>query len=316
MTIPYQHGLHHLGNAVYAYLQPSGSWGWSNAGLIVDGDRSLLVDTLFDLHLTRRMLDAMRRATSAAETIDIVVNTHANGDHCWGNQLVAGARILASRAAAEEMSETPPAMLAQIMRAAPTMGPLGTYLGGIFGPFDFEGIQLTLPTETFDDRREVAVGAREVHLIEVGPAHTRGDVLVYVPDDRVLFTGDILFQDGHPVVWAGPVEHWIAACDRILAMDVDVVVPGHGPVTDKGGVRRMRTYLVHLRDEARKRYQAGMSLQEAVRDIDLGDYADWGDAERIVVNVASIYRELGATDVPTDQVALFAAMGAFAGRAR
>ena len=315
MSIPYQHGLHDLGNAVYAYLQPNGSWGWSNAGLIIDGDRSLLVDTLFDLHLTRRMLDAMGQATRAAETIDVVVNTHANGDHCWGNQLVAGARILASRAAAEEMSEVAPAMLAQLMRAAPTMGPLGTYLDGIFGHFDFEGIELTLPTETFDGRHEVALGTREVQLIEVGPAHTRGDVLVYVPGDRVLFTGDILFQNGHPVVWAGPVDHWIAACDRILAMDVDVVVPGHGPITDKGGVRRMRTYLAHLRDQARARYQAGMSLEEAVRDIDLDDYADWGDAERVVVNVASIYRELGATDIPSDVVALFAAMGAFAGRA-
>src|SRR5689334_19110153 len=112
MNNSYRRGLHELGNDLYAYLQPDGSWGWSNAGLIVSGagagDQALLVDTLFDLALTQRMLDEMRRATAAAERIGVVVNTHANGDHCWGNQLVPGARIVASRAGAAEMTEVPP----------------------------------------------------------------------------------------------------------------------------------------------------------------------------------------------------------------
>lgn len=312
MTIPYRHGLHDLGNAVYAYLQPDGSWGWSNAGLIVDGDQSLLVDTLFDLALTQRMLDEMRRATPAARSIDVVVNTHANGDHCWGNQLVAGARIIASRAAAAEMPELPPQILAQLMRQAPAMGQLGAYLTRIFGAFAFDGITLTPPTETFDAQLDLQVGDRVVSLIEVGPAHTRGDVLVHVPADRVLFTGDILFQGSHPIIWAGPVAQWIAALDRILTMDVDVVVPGHGPLTDLAGVRRMRDYFVHLRDQTRQRFDAGMSLDEAVRDIELDEFADWLDAERLYINVAAIYRELGASDVPADPVAMFNGMSALA----
>ncbi len=92
----YTKGLHDLGNSVYAYLQPDGTWGWSNAGLITDGEATLLVDTLFDLKLTREMLDTMRRSVQAAARIDMVVNTHANGDHCYGNQLVADAQIIAS----------------------------------------------------------------------------------------------------------------------------------------------------------------------------------------------------------------------------
>ena len=96
MERPYTKGLHELGNGLYAWLQPDGGWGWSNAGLVVDGDRSLLVDTLFDLKLTREMLAAMRARHAAAARIDTLVNTHANGDHCYGNQLVAGARIIAS----------------------------------------------------------------------------------------------------------------------------------------------------------------------------------------------------------------------------
>src|SRR4051812_4885343 len=109
---------------VYAYLQ-RGSWGFSNAGLITDGDSSLLVDTLYDLRLTQRMLDAMRRATPAAARIDTLVNTHANGDHCWGNQLVAGADIISSRAAAAEMLEFSPRLMATLVGAARRVSALG-----------------------------------------------------------------------------------------------------------------------------------------------------------------------------------------------
>lgn len=315
MNDSYRTGLHAIGNDLYAYLQPDGSWGWSNAGLIVDGDQALLVDTLFDLALTQRMLDEMRRATAAAERIGVVVNTHANGDHCWGNQLVPGARIVASRAGAAEMSEVPPQMLAHMMRAAPGMGPLGVYLQRIFGAFQFDGVQLVPPTETFDGQLELRVGDRVVELIEVGPAHTRGDVIVHVPDARAVFTGDILFHEGHPVMWAGPVASWIAALDRILAMDVDVVVPGHGPLADKGGVRRLRDYFVHLDEETRKRYQAGLAWDEAARDIartSMGAYASWRDGERIMINVATLYRQLGAQGVPADVVALFGKMSELA----
>src|SRR5271156_7007690 len=111
----YVRGLQEVGDGLYAYLQPDGGWGWSNAGLIVDGERTLLVDTLYDLALTERMLQRMRRAVPAAARIDTLVNTHANGDHCYGNQLVGGARIVASERTAAEMPELPPqAMVALI----------------------------------------------------------------------------------------------------------------------------------------------------------------------------------------------------------
>src|ERR1700734_1904290 len=105
----YVKGLQEVGDGLYAYLQPDGGWGWSNAGLVVDGDRTLLVDTLYDLALTEQMLEAMRKAVPAAVQIDTLVNTHANGDHCYGNQLVGEAMIVASAKTAEEMSELPPA---------------------------------------------------------------------------------------------------------------------------------------------------------------------------------------------------------------
>lgn len=300
----YDRGLHDLGNGAFAWLQPDGSWGWSNAGLIADGGEALLVDTLFDMRLTREMLDAIRAALPAAR-IRTCVNTHHNGDHCYGNACLEGAEIVASAHAAAEMTRESPALLAGFMKAAPGLGDMGRYLVHCFGAFDFEGVTQRLPDTTFSGRMTRTVGAKTVELIEVGPAHTGGDVLVHVPADRTVFTGDILFIGGHPIMWAGPVANWIAACDAILAMDVETIVPGHGPVTDKAGVRAVRNYLAYIRDEARKRFDAGLGPLEAARAIALDDYAGWGDAERIAVNVASLYREFGAADVPSDAATLF-----------
>jgi glyoxylase-like metal-dependent hydrolase (beta-lactamase superfamily II) len=305
----YTKGLHELGSGLYAWLAPDGSWGWSNAGLVADAGVSLLVDTLFDLPLTREMLAAMRAAEPrAAARIGVLVNTHANGDHCYGNELVEGAEIVASRATAEEMGETPPEALAGMVKAlGGADSALGRFVREAFGPFRFEGIRLTPPTRTFDGRLELAVGTKRVELLEVGPAHTRGDVIVHLPAEHVVWSGDILFVEGTPIVWAGPVSNWIAACDRILALDPVLVVPGHGPITDRRGVLAVKAYLEHVRREARARYDAGMDAWSAARDIELGAFADWSDAERLAVNVDTLYREFGSAE-PRNLMELFGRM--------
>ena len=304
---PFTHGLHDLGSGGYAWIQPDGGWGWSNAGLIVDGEESLLVDTLFDLKLTQEMLNAMSRAEpNATQSFNTLVNTHANGDHCNGNELVHGAEIISSVATAAELAEESPDRLATMMRSAPDLGEVGEFLQHCFGAFDFEGITPTLPTRTFEGTLNVFVGDKQVQLKQVGPCHTKGDILAYVPDDKLIFTGDILFIEGHPILWVGPVANWLAACDYMLGIDVETVVPGHGPITDKRGVKAVRDYLVYIRDEANKRYRAGLPVYEAAMDISLTDYDNWGDAERIVINVATLYREFGSTEKAGDLFGLMA----------
>ena len=311
----YRKGLHKIGDGVWAYLQPDGSWGWSNAGLVAGDGTALLVDTLFDLRLTAEMLTEMRRTVPAAHHIGTVVNTHANGDHCWGNELVGEAEIVASRACAEEMGEPAPQALSQLVEAAPSMGRLGEYVSRIFGAFHFDEVSLRLPTSTFDGELELEVGARRVQLIEVGPAHTRGDVVVLLPDEGVVFTGDILFAGGHPVVWAGPVGNWVRALVRILAMGAETVVPGHGPVSGKAAVAELKDYLQYLSEEARLRFEAGLSPLDAARDIDLSQYRDWGESERVVVNVAAVYRELDPSAPAPSVIELFSDMAELASSA-
>jgi glyoxylase-like metal-dependent hydrolase (beta-lactamase superfamily II) len=305
--VPYTTGLQDLGGGCYAYLQPDGSWGLSNAGLVVDGGEALLVDTLFDRARTAAMLAAMRDAAPAAK-IGTVVNTHSNGDHCFGNEVVEGAEIIASGAAAAAMVHEPPALLAGFMAQAPHLGPLGQYLIHCFGRFQLAGIRQVFPTSTFSGRLDRPVGGKVVALHEVGPAHTAGDVIAHVPSCRAVFTGDIVFVDTHPIMWAGPIRHWIDACQRIVDLDVDVIVPGHGPLTDKDGVRALMRYLAYVEAEAKRRYEAGMPVFEAAADIALTDWSSWGDAERIVVNVATVYRELSGDTSPPDMPALFGMM--------
>ncbi|HEX3409719.1 MAG TPA: MBL fold metallo-hydrolase, partial [Candidatus Binataceae bacterium] len=297
----YTKGLHDLGNGCYGYLQPDGSWGWSNAGLVVDGDQSLLVDTLFDLKLTRAMLETMRRAEpEATARIGALVNTHSNGDHVFGNELVGGAEIISSKACAEEMIHDGGAKrLADFKNNAASMGEAGSFFAEIFAPFDFDNIKVAMPTRTFEGTLDYLVGDKNVRLIQVGPAHTRGDVLAYVPADRVIFTGDILFVNGHPIIWAGPIGNWIKACQLMIDLDVDTVVPGHGPITDKAGVAAVKGYLEYIEGEARRRFDAGMPMMKAAQDISLTDYSSWGDAERIVVNVATLYGEFSGGAAPT-----------------
>jgi cyclase len=307
---PYKRGAHRIGDGAWAYLQPDGGWGWSNAGLIIGQCECLLVDTLFDERLTASMLQELRATSGKTpQEIGVVVNTHANGDHSFGNALLPSAEIIASRSSATEMAEVTPNMLAQMMASSVSLGETGEYLRTIFGSFHFDSARGRLPTRTFDGELQLQLGDCDVHLIEVGPAHTEGDVLVHVPRDRVVYTGDILFIDSTPIMWAGPIGNWLKACERIAAMDVDVIVPGHGPMTDRGGVERVAQYLRYIDAEARKRFDAGMSAEEATFDIALSDFDSWIDAERIAVNVDTLFREYRGDRSARDVGKLFALMG-------
>ncbi len=315
----YSLGLHELGQNCFAYLQPDGGWGYSNAGLIVGEGESLLVDTLFDLKLTAAMLESMKHTTIGAP-IATVVNTHANGDHCYGNQLVRDAEIIASSATAREMIEVPPAMLAALNKAP---GDVGELFRSFFGDFQFDGIELVPPTRTFDGRLDVQVGGRKIELIEVGPAHTNGDTIVFVPDSRAIFTGDILFIGGAPIVWAGPLENWIAACDLICALDPETVVPGHGPLTDKSGVVQVRNYLAYVLDAAKTQYEAGVDAFDAARDIAklmlsgnelASEFANLNEYGRICVNVDTAYRSFNPAHKSPDVVEQFRRMAEIEGR--
>jgi glyoxylase-like metal-dependent hydrolase (beta-lactamase superfamily II) len=236
------------------------------------------------------MLSAIESLVRASP-LATVVNTHANGDHCYGNQLVSECEIVATDAAAREMEEVTASMLAALCAAD---GEVGDLFRHFFGEFDFTGIDPTPPTRTFSGRLDLDVGGRTVEVVEVGPAHTRGDALVIVPDAGCVYTGDILFIGGTPIVWAGPLENWIAACDVITGSGCETVVPGHGPITDHAGVVQVRDYLEAVLDGALSGIDGGRDAWDVAREMSdrfrRSDYGNWGEFGRLAVNVDAVYR--------------------------
>ncbi len=299
--------LREIGTDVFVCLQEDRGLGTSNSGLINRGG-GLVVDTFWDLPHTRQLIDQYARVWKAPA--QRVVNTHHNGDHCWGNQLFRGAEIIGHRRCAECFTKEQPAMMQMLRNAGSSSDALTASIAAALAMWDFAGIELTPPTTLFDDRLALSLDGIAIDLLYAGPAHTAGDVIVHLPAQRVVFTGDLLFRLCTPIGWEGTFDRWIAALDTIVALDPAVIVPGHGPLCGVEGPREMKAYLQYVRAESAQWFNAGLPALEAAKRIDLGPYAGWTEPERILFNVERAYRELRGEpyDAPIDIGAMFRGM--------
>jgi glyoxylase-like metal-dependent hydrolase (beta-lactamase superfamily II) len=245
-----------------------------------------------------------------------VVNTHEDADHVWGNQLFQGAEILAHRSVPERMRQVAEPEESQKLlhgvERLPTRLLLKTIHPGVVAAgqqlledYDFDGIELVLPTTLFDERYQLDLDGTEAHLIYVGPCHQVGDTIIHVPKERVVFAGDVLFRQCTPMGWTGTYDKWFKCLDFILALDPEVIVPGHGPLCGIEGVSEMRAYLEYVRDESRRHFDAGLTSLEAATRIEFGPYGDWRAPARLFMNVERAYREFRhePADAPWDQAA-------------
>ncbi|MCC6766845.1 MAG: MBL fold metallo-hydrolase [Deltaproteobacteria bacterium] len=300
--------LREIAADVYACVTPDRGLGWSNSGLVRRAG-GLVIDTFWDLPHTRALMDLYRRVLPTPARR--VVNTHHNGDHCWGNQLFHEAEIIGHRRCAEAFGkDSSPAGLQMLRGAVDSADPAIAAFAAALADWDFSGIELTPPTTVFDDRLDLDLDGLRVELRYVGPAHTVGDVIVHLPAERVVFTGDVLFRLCTPIGWEGTFARWLAALDTLIELAPEVVVPGHGPLSGLEGPREMRAYLVYVREESRRHFEAGRSEIEAAKRIDLGPYAGWTEPERLLFNVERAYREFRGMpyDAPIDALATFRGM--------
>jgi cyclase len=300
--------LKEIAKDVYTCLQRDEGLGTSNSGLINRG-AGLVVDTFWDLPHTRQLIDTYARVWKGQARR--VVNTHHNGDHCWGNQLFRGAEIIGHRLCADYFGrEGRPEMLQALRNARDSSDPAMATFARALARFDFSDIELTPPTTLIDEQLTLDLDGIEARLLYVGPAHTAGDVIVHLPAQRVVFAGDILFRLCTPIGWEGTYAKWTEALDRIIALQPDVVVPGHGPLCGVEGPRDMKAYLAYVRSESKRSFDAGLSALDAAKKIDLGPYASWTEPERLIFNVERAYREFRgeAFDAPIDVMAIFRGM--------
>ncbi len=283
------------------------------------------------------MLDAAAPVTAAAGApIRRLLNTHGDGDHWYGNGLLdADVEIVATERAIEQMREEPPAMLTRLAPLGSVAGlagrvprlPGGGSARGLarfsqaLGRYEFGGLEPRVPGRSFEGSIGLEVGGRRVEVIEVGPAHTPGDAIAWVPDVRVVFAGDIVFNGVTPIMWAGPVDNWLAALERIELLEPDVVVGGHGPPCGLDEVRTLRDYWTAL-SEAVAESGGAAPAEVAERLVTSPAYAAapwgrWRDPERTLVNVARIAATSsgGKSAVGTvERIRLIAAMGALGER--
>ena len=303
----FREGLYRLQADTYAWMVPNGSWGETNIGLIDCGGKSVLVDTCWDLRYTREVLDAASGILGRSP-IETVINTHGDGDHCWGNQLFGGQQIIASHACIHQMHHLNPRSLHALKTAGGWLAKLGGgapakfghYMHTMFSPYDFKGVRITTPTEGFSGEKLLNINGVEIRIVEVGPGHTDGDAIVHLPDRRIVFAADILFVGSTPVIWAGPVENIVSALKRLLSLKADVIVPGHGPLASPVDVQKVIDYWEFVQEALHRRFVQGMPPDKAARDV-AGDaafrdsiFARWDSPERIMTNAYTLYRQWGA----------------------
>ncbi|MEU5901918.1 MULTISPECIES: MBL fold metallo-hydrolase [unclassified Streptomyces] len=277
----------------------TGRWGYANCLWIISGPDAALIDTPYDVPMTQAMI-AAAEPLLGDRTVRTVVNTHANGDHTFGNHLFPGAEIIATRAGHEHLHHEPtPQQMHALVHQTPADVPLGRYVREHFSGFDFSSARLTPPTWTFSGQHTFTVGDTEVELHEVGPAHHVGDLVARIGD--VVCTGDVFFHGDHPSHWAGPLQNVIDACEFVLGFNPRVVVPGHGRPTDRAGLEAHLVYLRAVQREVRLRYEGGLSVEKAMEDLARPEfYPDLGLPERLMILIAMEYSHLdGRATAPT-----------------
>lgn len=232
-----------LADDVYAYVgvkdaSPARSFA-ANAGIVIGRDGVLVIDTLISAKEGERFLADIRTVTN--KPIKYVVNTHTHLDHAFGNCVFArlGATVISHDADRASLAKT----------GADTLKNAGAY--GL-KPEDMAGTEIVLPTLSFSDQLTIDLGGEEVRLIRTAPSHTAGSLVVYVPSKKLLFSGDILFTDFHPYMADGDIPGWTGTIDTLLAMDVERIVPGHGPLSTKKDLREMKEYLLLFDGKARE----------------------------------------------------------------
>jgi cyclase len=253
-----QAGLTKIADNVYAYVDtkhasPANSFG-ANAGVIIGRDGIIAVDTLISAKEARKFIKDIRAISN--KPVKYVVNTHMHLDHTFGNCEFEklGAAVIAQTEEKRAMKSY----------AEPALKNASAY--GLTEK-DMEGTEICYPGLTFEKRMEIDLGDRTVELIYLGHSHTEGSIVVFVPDVKVLFAGDILFTNYHPNFKNGDIDGWVKALDALASMDFAVLVPGHGPLSGKKDIEDMKNYLVLFDRKARELTAKSNDLQYIVSEL-------------------------------------------------
>jgi cyclase len=250
--------LTQIAENIYAYVgtknsSKNNSFG-ANAGIIIGKDGIVVVDTMISAKEAKRFIRDIR--TISHKPIRYVVNTHYHFDHVFGNSEFAklGAVVIAQENVKKAMENS----------ARDTLKNIGEY--GLT-PKDMKGTTLAYPVLTYGDRMTIDIGGQQIELFHARQSHTDGDTLVYLPGKKVLFAGDILFTNYHPFLGEGNIEEWAKELDDIRSMDVEKIIPGHGPLSGKNDLEDMKKYILMFDKKAKELASQSDDVQKIVTAI-------------------------------------------------
>ncbi|MGW5421099.1 MBL fold metallo-hydrolase [Streptomyces sp. NPDC003943] len=284
---------------VRAFVQPDGGWCLNNAGFVGDGrpdGETLLVDTAATERRARLLRAAVLDAGFALPRT--IVTTHHHGDHTYGNGVfLPEARIIGHELCRSEQLAA------------------GRQLHLLWPQTDWGHVDIEPPHLTYSDRLTLYVGETEVRVIHPGTAHTVGDSIVHLPEQGIVFTGDLIFNGGTPFVPMGSLAGSLRALDLLRSLDASTVVPGHGRITDPSAYDATERYLLFVRELAADGRARGNSPLETARRADLGEFAALPESERLVANLHRAYAELDGLPEghPLDAMTVFMDMAAMNG---
>jgi len=279
-----------LANGVYAAIHVDGGWAIGNAGIVDLGERTLVFDTgltpqaACDLHSAAEVL--------TGRVPNYVVNSHYHNDHIRGNQVFPEAVVVSTLRTRELIAtkgkteleadrKDAPERLAAMRTLAQSEDPENQRLVALFLPYwqgilaSLPDIQLRLPELAFEGQLTFHGTARTAHLVEVGGGHTKSDCVLFLPHDKALFCGDLLFVRCHPYLGDGDPQAWLSVLDRLESLVPEVYVPGHGPVGEREDLRKMQLYIRTLMQRAEEVVARGGTEEDAAGQPVCELFADW-----------------------------------------
>ncbi len=264
----------HAWAVIMSVIPPEG--GGPNAGFVLAGDQVLVIDSLISSGFSQQLFGYLRQVTDKSPTY--LINTHSHGDHVFGNQVFSPpATIIAHEKVRETLLSQGEVMVKSFAERLSGLVP------------DIQDTNVIAPHITYRRHMTLHLDGRTVELIHPGVAHTDGDTMVYLPDDKLLYAGDILFNHIFPPIF-GSSTGWITAIEQIEVMDIDTIVPGHGSIATKKELGGLKRCLIELRCQVKDCFNRGLSSEGATKQVAL-PYLEWPRAERLPLGVQTIYQE-------------------------
>lgn len=282
---------------------------FSNAGIILRGE-GLVCDTCFDLPHARELLEFCKKQTGHGPKY--VVNTHGHWDHFWGNQVFEGSTLMGHKDIAKDCTASGKRavpLFKMIYRSKRLRKILSKVMAGQFKgylpegkpfqmvveltdkDFDLSGVVPTPPTVLFEGKTTLEVGGCRVELIPLGPVHSASDTIVWLPEEKVLFAGDI-FADCSLPTSLPAARRWLEVLDYILDELCPVaIVPGHGEVYDPVRARSQRDYFKALVGQFEANYTDTITQEELLGKMDLAQYIDHRPRLAWIMSVKNMFSE-------------------------